>query len=145
MMSGLRPGDRVTLHYRLECGGEEVVNTFPDEPETFTLGTGELEGRLETLLLGLTEGQHLTFELDPGEAFGQRDEQLVHILPRPDFPADMELAPGHGVQFDLPNGQSMMGTVLDLGKDAVKVDFNHPLAGLPVILEVQIISIEQAQ
>jgi FKBP-type peptidyl-prolyl cis-trans isomerase SlpA len=141
-VKGLRPGDRVTLHYRLECGGEEVVNTFPDEPETFTLGSGELEGRLETLLLGLTEGQHLTFDLGPGEAFGHRDEALVHTLPRADFHADMELAPGHGVQFDLPNGQSMMGTVLELGEDAVKVDFNHPLAGLPVTLEVQIIAIE---
>lgn len=144
-MSGLRPGDRVTLHYRLECGGEEVVNTFPDVPETFTLGSGELEGRLEALLLGLKEGQHLTFELGPGEAFGQRDEQLVHTLPRQDFPADMELAPGHGVRFDLPNGQDMMGTVLEIGGDEVKVDFNHPLAGLSVTLEVQIISIEQPQ
>lgn len=142
-MSGLRPGDRVTLHYRLECSGEEVVNTFPEGPETFTLGSGELEGRLETLLLGLTEGQHLTFDLDPGEAFGQRDEQLVHTLPRADFPADMELEPGHGVQFDLPNGQSMMGTVLEMDEDAVQVDFNHPLAGLPITLEVQIIAIEK--
>lgn len=141
-MSGLRPGDRVTLHYRLECGDEEVVNTFPEAPETFTLGSGELEARLETLLLGLGEGQHLSFELGPGEAFGHRDEQLVHTLPRADFPADMDLAPGHGVQFDLPNGQSMMGTVLEIGADAVKVDFNHPLAGLPVTLEVRILSIE---
>lgn len=140
--SGLRPGDRVTLHYRLECGGQEVVNTFPDGPETFTLGAGEMEPRLEGLLLGLVEGQHLRFELGPDDAFGHRDEQLVHILPRADFPAHMELAPGHGVQFDLPNGQSMMGTVLDLDGDAVKVDFNHPLAGLPVTLEVCILSIE---
>ena len=142
-MSGLRPGDRVTMHYRLECGGEEVVNTFPDEPETFTLGSGELEGRLEALLLGLEAGQHLTFDLDPGEAFGPRDEQLIHTLPRSDFPADMDLEPGHGVQFDLPNGQGMMGTVLEIGADTVKVDFNHPLAGLPVTLEVQIITVEQ--
>ena len=142
-MSGLRPGDQVTLHYRLECGGEEVVNTFPEDPETFTLGSGELEGRLEALLLGLTEGQHLTFDLDAGEAFGHRDEQLIHTLPRHEFPSGMDLEAGHGVQFDLPNGQSMMGTVLELGEDAVKVDFNHPLAGLPVTLEVQIISIEQ--
>jgi FKBP-type peptidyl-prolyl cis-trans isomerase SlpA len=141
-MSGLRPGDRVTLHYRLECGGEEMVNTFPEAPETFTLGSGELEARLETLLLGHTAGQHLTFELGPGEAFGPRDEQLVHSLPRTDFPADMELAPGHGVQFDLPNGQHMMGTVLEIGEDTVQVDFNHPLADLPVTLEVHILSIE---
>jgi FKBP-type peptidyl-prolyl cis-trans isomerase SlpA len=141
-MSGLRPGDRVTLHYRLECGGEEVVNTFPEGPETFTLGSGELEARLETLLLGLEPGQHCSFELEAGEAFGPRDAQLVHTLPRADFPAGMDLAPGHGVQFDLPNGQSMMGTVLEIGADSVQVDFNHPLAGLPVTLEVQILSVE---
>jgi FKBP-type peptidyl-prolyl cis-trans isomerase SlpA len=142
-MSGLRPGDRVTLHYRLECGGQEVVNTFPEGPETFTLGAGELEARLETLLLGLEAGRHVAFELGPGEAFGPRDEALVHTLPREDFPADMELEAGHGIQFDLPNGQSMMGTVLEIGADTVQVDFNHPLAGLPVTLEVQIITIEQ--
>jgi len=141
-MSGLRPGDRVTLHYRLECSGEEVVNTFPEGPETFTLGSGELEARLETLLLGLEAGQHLTFDLDAGEAFGPRDPQLIHALPRAAFPAGMDLAPGHGVQFDLPNGQSMMGTVLELEEDTVQVDFNHPLAGLPVTLEVHILSIE---
>lgn len=141
-MSGLRPGNRVTLHYRLACGGEEVVNTFPEAPETFTLGSGELEARLETLLLGLAEGQHLTFDLAAGEAFGPRDEQLVHTLPRADFPAGMEIAPGHGVQFDLPNGQNMMGTIREIGEDTVQVDFNHPLAGLPVTLEVHILSIE---
>lgn len=141
-MSGLRPGDQVTLHYRLECGGEEVVNTFPDEPETFTLGSGELEARLETLLMGLSEGQHVTFHLEPGEAFGPRDEELIHTLSRNEFPPDMELEAGHGVQFDLPNGQSMMGTVLEIGAETVRVDFNHPLAGLPVTLEVQIIAIE---
>jgi FKBP-type peptidyl-prolyl cis-trans isomerase SlpA len=141
-MRGLRPGDRVTLHYRLASGDEEVVNTFADEPETFTLGSGELEGRLEALLLGLSEGQHLTFHLTPEEAFGQRDEQLVHTLPRADFPAHLDLEPGHGVEFQLPNGQSMMGTVLGLEQDVVQVDFNHPLAGLPVTLEVQILGIE---
>jgi FKBP-type peptidyl-prolyl cis-trans isomerase SlpA len=141
-MIKLRPGHRATVHYRLECGGEEVVNTFPEGPETFTLGSGELEGRLEVLLLGLEEGQHVIFELEPGEAFGPRDETLIHDLPQSDFPADMVLETGHGVQFELPNGQSMMGSVLEIGTDTVKVDFNHPLAGLPVTLEVQILSIE---
>ncbi|HNQ05079.1 MAG TPA: FKBP-type peptidyl-prolyl cis-trans isomerase [Thiobacillaceae bacterium] len=141
-MTGLRPGDRVTLHYRLTCADTEVVNTFPHAPETFTLGTGELEARLELLLLGLEAGQHRVFELAPGEAFGHRDEQLVHTLPRGDFPADMELAPGYGVRFDLPNGQSMMGTVRALTDTDVTMDFNHFLAGLPVTLEVRILAID---
>jgi FKBP-type peptidyl-prolyl cis-trans isomerase SlpA len=143
-MSKLRPGDRVTLHYRLECRGHEVVNTFPDGPETFTLGSGELEVRLEALLLDLNVGDHFAYELEPDEAFGPRDEALVHTLARSDFPADMELAVGHGVQFDLPNGKSMMGTVTEIGSETVKVDFNHPLAGLPVNFEVEILAVGDA-
>lgn len=143
-MSGLRPGDLVSLHYRLTCGNEEVVNTFAEQPEAFTLGSGELESRLESLLLGLEPGQHVTFDLAAGEAFGPYDDALVHALPRQDFPADMTLDIGHGVQFNLPNGQSLMGSVLTLDAAWVKVDFNHPLAGRPVTFEVEITAAEAA-
>lgn len=136
----LRPGETVTLNYRLECGGEEIANTFDEGPETFTLGHGEMDGRLELLLLGLNPGDHRLFELGPGEAFGDRDEQLIHTLPRSDFPADMALEIGSGVEFELPNGQTLTGGVLEIGPESVKVDFNHPLAGLPVTFEVHILS-----
>jgi FKBP-type peptidyl-prolyl cis-trans isomerase SlpA len=137
----LRPGSVVTLHYRLECGGQEMVNTFDEGPETFTLGVGELEPRLETLLLGLDVGDHLTFDLGPGEGFGYHDPAMVHTLPRGDFPADMALSVDDGVDFTLPNGQTLTGTVLELDSESVQVDFNHPLAGLPVQFEVKILAI----
>ncbi|MBI5330622.1 MAG: FKBP-type peptidyl-prolyl cis-trans isomerase [Betaproteobacteria bacterium] len=138
----LRPGHQVTLHYRLECAGQEVADTFTAGPETFTLGQGEMEARLELLLLGLAAGDHRRFELGPGEAFGDHDAALVHTLPRSDFPADMALEAGGGVEFTLPNGQVLTGGVLEIGPDTVKVDFNHPLAGMPVNFEVQILSLE---
>ena len=141
----LRPGSHVTLHYRLECGGQEVVNTFDAGPETFTLGVGELEPRLEMLLLGLNVGDHMTYELGPGEAFGAHDPDLIHTLPRGDFvanlAADAELAVDGGVDFTLPNGQTLTGTVLEIDADNVRIDFNHPLAGLPVSFEVKILAI----
>lgn len=140
-MSTPRPGDSVTLHYRLTCCGEEVVSTFDAEPETFMLGAGELEARFESLLLNVEAGAHVIFELEPGEGFGMRDESLVHTLPRSDFPPDMVLEVDHGMQFDLPNGESMMGTLLDVGADQVRIDFNHPLAGLPVSFEVHLLDI----
>jgi FKBP-type peptidyl-prolyl cis-trans isomerase SlpA len=141
--SGLRPGDTVTLHYRLSCQGDEVISTFEHEPETFALGSGDMEPRLESLLLSLQAGQHLVFELDPGEGFGARDEALVHNLSRGDF-IGMDLQVGHGIEFNLPNGQRMMGGVLAVTENEVKVDFNHPLAGLPVTFEVQILATQAA-
>lgn len=146
-MSGapIRIGDRVTLHYRIACMNEEIVNTFSDdEPETFTLGQGEIDPRLEALLLGLAAGDHRTWQLEPGEAFGSPDPALIHDIPRADFPPETELIENRQMAFDLPNGQSMNGLIRTIGADAVQVDFNHPLAGLPVEFEVRILAVEAA-
>ncbi len=143
MSDGIRPGARVTLHYRLTCQGEEIADTFADdEPETFTLGGGEIDARLEILLLGLVPGDHRTWRLAAGEAFGLVDPALVHALPRADFPPETELREGLQMAFDLPNGQSMNGILRAIGDETVTVDFNHPLAGLPVEFEVEILSLE---
>lgn len=141
----LRLGDQVTLHYRLSCAGEELVGTEPDAPETFTLGQGELAPGLETLLLGLTAGARRGFHLEPGAAFGVHDPSLVHVLPRGDFPPDMELAVGHEVEFTLPNGQTLFGTVRELAPDTATVDFNHPLARLALEFEVHILAVGPAR
>jgi len=137
-----RPGDRVTLHYRVSSYGQEIADTFPSAPETFRIGDGGIDPRLEQALTGLTEGERRVFELHPWQAFGERDETLVQTLPRADFPAGMELPPEHQVEFELPNGQTMVGTVLAADAETVRIDFNHPLAGLPIEFEVHLIAIE---
>ncbi len=143
MNPGIRPGARVTLHYRLTCQGEAIVDTFADdEPETFSLGRGEMDGRLEILLLDLRPGDHRSWQLDAQAAFGLPDPALVHALPRVDFPPQTELHEGLQMAFDLPNGQSINGILRAIGDDTVTVDFNHPLAGLPVEFEVKILAVE---
>lgn len=139
----IQPGSRVTLHYRLTCQDQELVNTFADQmPESFNLGGGEIDPRLEVLLLGLVPGDHRTWHLEAGEAFGQRDAALVHTLARSEFAPDTPLSEGLQMAFDLPNGQSMHGILRAIDAEAVTVDFNHPLAGLAVEFEVKIISVE---
>ncbi len=139
---GLRMGDRVTLHYRLSCAGREMASTFGGSPETFTLGQGEMDPRLEVCLLGLEAGQRRHLSLGPGQAFGERSEALVQRLERKLFDPGMELGVGYRVDFSLPNGQVLHGTILDLDDTQVVVDFNHPLAGLPVEFEVYVLAVE---
>lgn len=134
-------GDLVKLHYRLNCNSEEIANTFAVEPETFRLGQGEIDPRLEALLIGLQTGDHRTYELDPGAAFGSHEASMIHTLPRSDFAAGIDLIPGHDIEFTLPNGQTLHGIVRGVTAEAVEVDFNHPLAGLPVVFEVKILAI----
>ncbi len=137
-----RLGDRVTLHYRLTCAGQEIVDTYSEGPETFTLGSGEIDPRLEICITGLKAGERHIFELAPGHAFGQRDETLVQRLERAEFDTRLDLQPGLTADFALPNGQTLHGTILAVDETHVELDFNHPLAGLPVEFEVELLSIE---
>jgi FKBP-type peptidyl-prolyl cis-trans isomerase 2 len=106
------------------------------------MGGGEIDPRLEWLLTGLEAGAHETWRLDPEQAFGRRDESLVKSLPREEFPPGLEPVAGHQAEFPMPNGQVFTATIIEIGSDTVKLDFNHPLAGLPVEFEVRIIALE---
>lgn len=145
----VRPGSFLTLHYRLSGPRGDVVDTFGGPPATLTLGNGELAPAVEQRLLGLEEGARATFELAPGEAFGERNPGLLQwvsckLLQREGEPGE-EYQAGEVVQFATPDGQGRYaGAVVEVraGEEgAVLLDFNHPLAGQPVTFEVHVIGV----
>ena len=145
----VEPGSFLTLHYRMAGpDGSDIINTFGGKPATLSLGTGELSPALEQRLIGLPEGTRATFELPAGEAFGERNPDLLQWVARKLLnelgdPGEQYKA-GDVVQFPTPDGNSQYaGAVQQAGgkDDAVQFDFNHPLAGQPVIFEVQLIGV----
>ena len=136
-------GDTVLLRYALRPrGGDDIVSNFDDaEPETVTLGAGTLAPTLEQWLFDLVPGERHVFLLDPWQAFGTSQPDLVQTLPKTDLPAEMEFTVDQLVEFGMPNGQTLAGRILEIGDDAVKIDFNHPLADLSVEFEVEIVRI----
>jgi FKBP-type peptidyl-prolyl cis-trans isomerase SlpA len=139
-------GSFLTLHYRLSGPAGDIINTFADKPATLSLGTGELSPAVEQRLLGLAEGTRTRFELPAGEAFGERNPEMLQwvartLLARLGDP-DERYAVGDVVQFPTPDGQgSYAGAVVAANDSAVQFDFNHPLAGQPVTFEVQLIGV----
>ncbi len=133
-------GNTVSLRYAIRLrGGDDIISNFDEaEADTLTLGDGTLTPALEQWLTGLKPGERHVFLLDPWQAFGARDEQLIQTLLPGDIPAEMKLAPDTLVEFALPNGQTLPGHVLEINASGVKVDFNHPLAGCPIEFEVEI-------
>ena len=146
-MTTIEPGSFLTLHYRLAGpDGADVVNTFGDKPATLSLGTGQLAPAMEARLIGLAEGARETFSLAAGEAFGERNPELLqrvklallHELGDPDATYDL----GDVVQFPTPDGAgAYAGVVREVGPDWLLFDFNHPLAGQPVQFEVQVLGV----
>jgi FKBP-type peptidyl-prolyl cis-trans isomerase SlpA len=146
----IQPGSFLTLHYRLAGpDGADIVNTFNDKPATLSLGTGELAPAIEARLIGLDEGVRTSFELGAGEAFGERNPELLQrvklALLRELGDPDETYRVGDVVQFPTPDGQgAYAGVVREVGpadEDWALFDFNHPLAGQPVTFEVQVIGV----
>ncbi|HUG25046.1 FKBP-type peptidyl-prolyl cis-trans isomerase [Piscinibacter sp.] len=146
-MNRVQPGSFLTLHYRLAGpDGADIINTFAEQPATLSLGTGELAPAMESRLLGLDEGARTVFELAPGEAFGERNPELLQRVKRGLLDElgdpDETYHVGDVVQFPTPDGQgAYAGVVRELGDDWLLFDFNHPLAGQPVTFEVQLIGV----
>ncbi len=134
------PGDTLELRYALRPrSGEDIVSNFDDPvPQTVTLGDGTLAPALEQWLLDLPVGERHVFLLDPWQAFGEAQPELIQTLPKSDLPADTPLEVDQLVEFAMPNGETLAGHVLEIGDDSVKVDFNHPLADLAIEFEVEI-------
>ena len=144
-LARVQPGSFLTLHYRLAGPAGDLVNTFGGQPATLTIGTGELAPALEAALIGLEEGVHTTLQL-PAGAYGERNPAMQQWLARTELRAlgdpHEDYAVGDVVQFPTPDRKGQFGgVVLQLGEEAVLFDFNHPLAGQPVSLEVQLIGV----
>jgi FKBP-type peptidyl-prolyl cis-trans isomerase SlpA len=140
-------GSFLTLHYRLAGpDGADIINTFAEKPATLSLGTGELAPAMEARLVGLEEGTRTTFELAAGEAFGERNPDLVQRVKRGLLDElgdpDETYHVGDVVQFPTPDGAgAYAGVVREVGDESLLFDFNHPLAGQPVTFEVHVIGV----
>ena len=145
------PDSHLTLHYRLcvtQADGNvvEIMSTFGQPPATLQLGTGALSPALEQSLVGLADGTHETLAFGPEEAFGPRKAELVQRISRANYdevvdPKGNSRTPGDWVDVPGPEGGSYKGVLRELGEDTVTLDFNHPLAGQPLQLEVSILGI----
>lgn len=146
-MSQVEPGSFLTLHYRLAGPQGDVINTFGGKPATLSIGAGELAPAVEQRLLGLAEGARAVFEIPAGAAFGERNPDLIHWLPRSELDAlgeaGEEYHVGEVVRMPTPDGEGLIAAVVrEVRADgALRLDFNHPLAGQPVTFEVQLIGV----
>ncbi len=127
--------------------GEEL--DVLDEPVEFLIGGDDLFDKIETALQGHQAGATVALQLEPEEAFGDYNEQLVFLEPRQLFPAELE----EGMTIEgsaLPAGcnpaapKDVLYTVTELYPDHVVLDGNHPLAGIALRLKLKVEAVREA-
>lgn len=142
MSKTVQADSRIRWRYQLFLAdGYQVENNEDPDGDILQLGQGDIHPNLENALLGLPEGEQTRLIILADQAFGAPDPAAIQQLPRQDFPANLEFNEGQILSFALPSGQETPGKILAIGEDIINVDFNHPLAGHNICLEVEILEI----
>jgi len=142
MTSVVQADSLLTLHYRLALADDnELVSTFGGKPATLQLGSGELAPVLEHCLIDLPVGERTVFLLEPEQAFGPHNPQLMQRFALNELPNPGELREMSLIEFKAPNGASYTGLVRELTAEDALIDFNHPLAGKAIRFEVDVIGV----
>jgi peptidylprolyl isomerase len=105
-------------------------------PQLVVLGRSEIIKGLEQALRGMELNQAKRIDLEPAQAFGERDPNLVKVMSLSDFKS-RDISPYPGMQLDL---DGVTATVRSVTSGRVMVDANHPLAGESLTYEVKVVS-----
>lgn len=127
------------------AAGSTFISTFDGRPATLQLGSGQWSPGMETPLLGHPEGDCFSYTLEPEAAYGDRNPDLIQRVSRSMLVEhagpDATFEPGDMVEFTAPNGGRYSGVLKEFGEESVLFDFNHPLAGLTLRVDVDLLGV----
>lgn len=135
----------VTLTYRLtSLDGELLEEAAQESPVAYLHGGYDgIFPKVEAALEGQGVGMELDLTLDPEDAFGEYDAELVRVEPAHLFPENVEV--GMQMEGSSDDGhQHMLYTVTDIADGKVVVDGNHPLAGMALIFSCTVADVRAA-
>ena len=129
----------ISVMYKLytNAAGEQpelVEETAEGEPFIFVSALGMTLDAFEAQIVPLKAGDSFNFTLAPADAYGEYEPTGRQAVPRNIFEINGKLDPrfiylGAVVPLASPDGARFNGTIVEIGKETVTVDINHPLAG----------------
>jgi len=142
-MKKIQTGNTVKVNYtgKLEDGSifDSSLNEGR-EPLEVTVGQGQLIKGFEDGLFDMSEGETKTIEIEPSEAYGEINIELINSVPRANVPEGVQ-------EGEMLQGEGPMGAVnvkvVEVNEETVVLDANHPLAGKKLIFELEVVSISE--
>lgn len=142
----------VSLSYVLkrdDAKGEIIEETRAGDPLVFLYGNGQMLPKFEEHLSTLKTGDDFEFTLSSEEAYGDMDQDAIIDLDKNIFLIDGKvddelLAIGNVIPMRDDQGHMLQGTVVSVGNDTVRMDFNHPMAGNVLHFKGNVIDVREA-
>ena len=143
MSEAIAPNKVVAINDTVKTAeGQTLDQSKEGNPLTFIHGRGMLIPGLENALEGKNVGDQFTAEVKPDEAYGDRHDGLIQTVPRNLF-GENEVQPG--MQFRASTDQGDQSVVIvEVNDEEVTVDGNHPLAGVDLNFDVEVVEVRDA-
>lgn len=134
----------VTFHYTLRDPGGRVLDTSAGgDPVRYLEGAGQIIDGLDEALRGVVAGTRTRVQVPAARAYGERDAQQVQRVLRALLPVEGELKAGDQFQVGA-DPQAPVVTVVAIEGDEVLLDANHPLAGMDLTFDVELVAAREA-
>jgi peptidylprolyl isomerase len=142
MTDQAKDGDKVRIEYVGTLDDGTVFDCAEEccEPFEFVLGEGSALPAFEEKVRGLSVGESAEFVLEPSDAYGEHDPDLVREIPRDQFPDLSEVEEGSMILLSIPDGTEIPAIVAGIGDEAVVLDLNHPLSGMRLHFKIKLVS-----
>lgn len=141
-MRQAKAGDVVAVHYTGKLEDGSVFDTSREgEPIEFELGSGSVIEGFEQAVEGMNVGEQQEVRLDADNAYGARRDDLEVDVPRTQLPEGVDPEVGQTLAVQVGPEQQAIARIADVEADKVKLDLNHPLAGQPLVFDIELVEI----
>ena len=135
----------VSMHYKLTNNEGQVLDSSEGaEPLSYLHGAGNIIPGLEQALVGKVQGEKLQVQVAPGDAYGEIRAEMIQVVPRAAFQGVDTIEPGMAFQAQGPDGATQQIMVREVDGDNITIDANHPLAGVELTFDVEIVGVREA-
>ena len=132
----------VTIRYRVSDAQGKLIHEAKEPTSYLHGGYGNTLAKIEAALEGQQAGYQTTLQLQPADAFGERDESLLQTIARKDFPPGVKV--GGQLMGRDADGAEQAFTVVKIKGDTVFLDGNHPWAGKTLRFNLKVIEVRAA-
>lgn len=139
----IETGKQVSIHYTLTLDDGTIVTTTRNgNPLTYIHGTRNVVPGLEKALEGLTVGASKKISLKPEDAYGEFQSGKILEVKKSEVTGDLQV--GSFVEGTRPTGELIRSRIVEIKKDTVVLDFNHPMAGKNLHYDVTVVGIQNS-
>ncbi len=133
-----------TVNYTLKDKDGEIIDESQDGSFNYLHGARNIIPGLENELEGKESGYKNSIVIEPNDAYGERDLEQIQRVPLSMFPNDVEIKEGMQFEAQSEEGTPVVVTVTAIDAGEVIIDGNHPLAGIQLYFDIEVIQVRDA-